>query len=420
MNEAIALLLPPFCIAVVLVGIHTALGLHVLRRNIIFVDLALAQIAALGATVAFMLGHAVNSAGSYAYSLLFTLIAAMVLASTRAWSGRIPQEALIGVIYVVAAAAAFLLVDKAPQGTEHIKQLLTGNILTSGLDELAVVAPVYALIGAALWLARGRLARPGSGASGWWWDFFFYACFGVVVTSSVALAGVLLVFVFLIIPAAIGLLFADGARTLLIGWAVGVAASAVGLALSYVWELPTGSTLVCVFGATLAAAGLLRVLLRGGRPLARALAVSQTALALTLLASGAWLMAQPRADQPLLDTLEAAVPGTRAFYMTSPERAVHQEAEVYAERHRVQAERLNEREARSRWQGASLSDMEVQRISSFLKSYNEMRKGEQFVQREVRNRARERNRWLLGLGLMLCAVLVVPWRVVRRGRGLQA
>ena len=218
MSDALALLWPPFCISVALVGIHTALGLHVLRRNVIFVDLALAQIAALGATVAFMLGYAVNSSGSYAYSLLFTLIAAMVLASTRAWSGRIPQEALIGVIYVVAAAAAFLLVEKAPQGTEHIKQVLTGNILTAGLDELALVAPVYAVIGAALWFARARLAQPGSGAAGWWWDFFFYACFGVVVTSSVALAGVLLVFVFLIVPAGIGLLYADGVRSLLIGW----------------------------------------------------------------------------------------------------------------------------------------------------------------------------------------------------------
>jgi len=298
MSDAMALLWLPLCISVVLVCIHTALGLHVLRRNIIFVDLALAQIAALGATVAFMLGHAVNSSGSYVYSLLFTLVAAMVLASTRGWSGRIPQEALIGVIYVVAAAAAFLLVEKAPQGTEHIKQVLTGNILTAGLDELIVVAPVYAVIGAALWFARARLARPGGGVAGWWWDFFFYACFGVVVTSSVALAGVLLVFVFLIVPAAVGVLYADGARQLLIGWVVGVAASVAGLALSYAWDLPTGSTMVCAFGATLALAGALRPVLRGGQTLLRAMIAVRMVLAGVLVVSGVWLLAMPRADQP--------------------------------------------------------------------------------------------------------------------------
>src|SRR3954469_23479033 len=107
MADAYALLWVPLAVSVVLVAIHTYLGLQVLARNIVFVDLALAQIAALGATVAFMLGHPVNSAGSSGYSLLFTLLAAVLLASTRGWSTRVPQEALIGVIYVVAAAAAF-------------------------------------------------------------------------------------------------------------------------------------------------------------------------------------------------------------------------------------------------------------------------------------------------------------------------
>ena len=409
LSDAIGLLWLPLCISVVLVGIHTALGLHVLRRNIIFVDLALAQIAALGATVAFMLGHAVNSSGSYAYSLLFTLIAAMVLASTRAWSGRISQEALIGVIYVVAAAAAFLLVEKAPQGTEHIKQVLTGNILTAGLDELMVVTPVYAVIGAALWFARARLAQQASGAAGWWWDFFFYVCFGVVVTSSVALAGVLLVFVFLIVPAAIGLLYADGARSLVIGWAVGVVASVAGLALSYAWDLPTGSTMVCVFGVMLALAGALRPLLRGRQALARSVTVLRVVIASVLLSSGIWLCALPRADQPLLDVVERVVPEARALYLTAQERTIHDEAAVYAERYRRQAEQLNAREAASRWQGAALDDNEVRRISSFLKSYNEMRKGEEFVQREVRSRARTRNRWVLGLALVLCSALIAPW-----------
>ena len=208
MIEAIAFLWPPFLVAVCLVGIHAYFGIQVLARKVIFVDLALAQIAALGATAAFMLGHPAQSAATYGYSLAFTLLAAVLLAFTRAWATRVPQEALIGVIYVVAAAAAILLIDRAPQGAEHLKQILTGNILTSGLNDVAVIVPLYLAIGLLHWLWRRRLTGAGSLA----WDFVFYATFGVVVTSSVAIAGVLLVFSFLIIPAAIGVMFARHAR----------------------------------------------------------------------------------------------------------------------------------------------------------------------------------------------------------------
>ncbi len=412
MADALNLLWLPFLVALVLVGIHTYLGLLVLARNIIFVDLALAQIAALGATVAFMLGHPVNSIGSYGYSLLFTLAAALLLAATRHWSGRVSQEALIGVIYVVAAAAAFLLVDKAPQGTEHIKQLLTGNILTSSADDLLLVTPLYLVIGALLWAARHRLAQPGAGWRGWLWDCLFYAAFGVVVTSSVALAGVLLVFSFLIVPAAIGILYADNVgRRLTIGWATGAAASLAGLAASYRWDLPTGAAMVCVFGVTLALAGLALPVVRGGWVQARGLArAARIGVAVLCVLSGAWLAAAPRADQPLLDSLEYALPAARALYMNEREQTVYRESDEYARRYQRQAEQLNEREAKSRWQGEALSETDVRRMSSFLQSYNEMRKGEEFVKREVRSRARERTRWLAGGVLLALGALVFPWR----------
>src|SRR5258707_11932547 len=132
-----------------LVGIHAYFGLHVLERNEIFVDLALAQVAALGATAAFMLGHPPQSLAAYGYSLGFTLLAAALLAFTRRWGGRVPQEAQIGVIYVVAAAAALLIVDRAPQGAEHIRQILTGNILTVGWDEVRNAIVLYAFVGIA-------------------------------------------------------------------------------------------------------------------------------------------------------------------------------------------------------------------------------------------------------------------------------
>src|SRR5918999_4972976 len=157
MSDIFWLLWPPFLVAVCLVGIHTYFGLQVLARNVIFVDLALAQIAALGTTVAYMLGHPPQSTPGYGYSLLFTLLAAVLLACTRSWSQRLPQEALIGVIYVMAAAAAIVLIDRAPQGAEHLKQILTGNILLIGLESVAVIAPLYAAIGIVHWLLRSRL-----------------------------------------------------------------------------------------------------------------------------------------------------------------------------------------------------------------------------------------------------------------------
>src|SRR3954449_8684414 len=237
MIEALEFLWPSFLVAVCLVGIHVYFGIQVLARKVIFVDLALAQIAALGATVAFMLGHPAQNLATYAYSLAFTLLAAVLLAFTRAWATRVPQEALIGVIYVVAAAASILLIDRAPQGAEHLKQILTGNILTSGVNEVLVIVPLYLVVGLVHFLARGRLTRSGSLL----WDFVFYATFGVVVTSSVALAGVLLVFSFLIIPAAIGVLYADSlGRQLALGWGIGSLACVAGLALSFAFDLPTG------------------------------------------------------------------------------------------------------------------------------------------------------------------------------------
>jgi zinc/manganese transport system permease protein len=414
MTDAIALLWPPFLVALCLIGIHTYFGIQVLARNVIFVDLALAQIAALGATMAFMLGHPTQGSATYIYSLAFTLLAAFLLAFTRNWSRRISQEALIGVIYVVAAAAAILLIDRAPQGAEHLKQILTGNILITGMAEVAAIAPIYLVIGALHWVLRDRLAPSGEGS--WLWEFVFYATFGFVVTSSVALAGVLLVFSFLIMPAAIGVLFADNLqRQLAIGWAVGTLASAVGLAVSYGGDLPTGAAMVCTFGATLALAGLICVFWpgRSGASLRRVALVARWCVALILLASALLLVVAPRADHPVFDWIEYLFPPVRQAYFTKGEAATYQEAAAFAERYRREADRLNELETRSRAEDQPLDDLQVRRISSFIKSYTEMRKGEEFVQREVRSRARERIRWLAGGAMLLIAFATAPGLVIQ-------
>jgi zinc/manganese transport system permease protein len=411
MIEPFVFLWPSFLVAVCLVGIHAYFGIQVLARKVIFVDLALAQIAALGATVAFMLGHPAQSPATYGYSLAFTLLAAVLLALTRAWGTRVPQEALIGVIYVVAAAAAILLIDRAPQGAEHLKQILTGNILTSGLNDVAVIVPLYAAIGLLHWLLRRKLTGTGPLA----WEFVFYATFGIVVTSSVAIAGVLLVFSFLIIPAAIGIMFASSlARQLAIGWIVGTVISAAGLAASFAFDLPTGAAMVCTFGTAMAVAGLLYPFLRGNRRSALRVAAATVRWCAAAVLAGAaiQLAALPRADQPLIDIIENAFPSLRTLYFTPAEEATYVDASEYAKRYRKEAERLNDLEKRRRTEGETLDDFSVGRISSFLKSYGEMRKGEQFVMDEVRARARERVRWGVSLGLLTLALLFapVPWR----------
>jgi zinc/manganese transport system permease protein len=413
MIEALAFLWPSFLVAVCLVGIHAYFGIQVLGRKVIFVDLALAQIAALGATVAFMLGHSAQSPATYGYSLAFTLLAAVLLAFTRPWGTRVPQEALIGVIYVVAAAAATLLIDRAPQGAEHLKQILTGNILTSGVNELVVIVPLYAAVGLLHWVLRRRLTGGGSLV----WEFVFYATFGAVVTSSVAIAGVLLVFSFLIIPAAIGVMFASSlTNQLTIGWVVGTFTSAVGLAASFAFDLPTGAAMVCTFGSALAAAGALYPFLRGNRrnALRAAIAAARWGITAILTGSAFQLAVAPRADQPLIDLVEYAVPSLRTLYFKHTEETTFADAREYAERYRREAEQLNDAEKRNRIEDEALDDFSVARISSFLKSYGEMRKGEQFVMSEVRARARERMRWGVSLGLLALALLFAPvpwWRL---------
>jgi zinc/manganese transport system permease protein len=410
-TEALGFLWPSFLVAVCLVGIHAYFGIQVLARNVIFVDLALAQIAALGATVAFMLGHPAQSPATYGYSLTFTMLAAVLLAFTRAWATRVPQEALIGVIYVVGAAASILLIDRAPQGAEHLKQILTGNILTSGLNEIVVIVPLYLAVALLHFVLRNRLTQSGS----LFWEFVFYATFGVVVTSSVALAGVLLVFSFLIIPAAIGVMFASTLpRQLAIGWIAGILTSAAGFAASFALDLPTGAAIVCAFGAALAVAGLVYPLLRGDRFVAVKFGLSAVRWGVAALIAGSaiqWAVT-PRADLPLIDTLEHTAPSLRNLYFTKAEAAAYQDAQEYAERHRLATEQLIVQEQRSRTQGEALDQAAVQRMSSFLKSYAEMRKGEQFVMDEVRARARERVRWSVSLCMLAAALLLAPfpWR----------
>jgi zinc/manganese transport system permease protein len=260
LGDLLTLLWAPFLMCLVLTGIHAYLGVHVLAREVVFVDIALAQIAALGATAAFLFGHEMDTWESYASGLSATILGALVLALTRSRRRHVSQEAIIGVVYAVSAAAAVLVADRAPHGAEQVKTMLVGNLLAVRPPEVAKVAILYASIGLFHWICRRPFflisTDPDAAYREGWrvrlWDFLFYASFGVVVTSSVRIAGVLLVFSYLIVPALAGILLGRTVtQKLVIGWAFGTLVSVIGMSASAIFDFPTGATVVCAFGLTL-------------------------------------------------------------------------------------------------------------------------------------------------------------------------
>jgi len=275
MNEAFQIMLWPLVACLVLPGILIYLGLHIIRREIIFVDLALAQVAALGTCVSILLHHEAHDWQTFAWSGVFTLVGAAIFTLTRPRERRVPQEALIGIVYVVAAAGALLLLSRSPEGNEELRKTLVGDVLLVRPAEIAIVAGIFALVGLvhvvfrrpflALSFEHGRAA----GRNVWGWDFLFYALFGVVVTVIVHLFGVLLTFSFLIIPAVCAhLLVRRLAAQLAVSWAVAALASGAGMVASFQLDLPTGAAVVCALGLALLLVGLGRGLRRRGRSVA--------------------------------------------------------------------------------------------------------------------------------------------------------
>ena len=231
--------------------------------------MALAQIAALGATIAILIGMDPHGAGAYWLSLGFTFVGAAIFAFARTRRGHIPQEAFIGIAYAVASATAILAMSKATGETEHLKDMLVGNILAVSMHDVAKTAVLYGVIGVFHYIFRKQFLlistdpeqAEAKGLSIRFWDFLFYASFGFVVTSSVAIAGVLLVFCYLVVPSVGAMLFAEGiGRRLAIGWTMGTLVSAVGVYLSVVMDTPTGATIVCTFGGVLIPMFLVHVL----------------------------------------------------------------------------------------------------------------------------------------------------------------
>jgi len=250
--------------ALVLAGIHAYLGFHIVRRGVLFVDLALAQMAALGVALAVVLGREHDEVGAYVLALGMTMLGAALFAWLRGRARHAPLEAFIGIVFATAQALAFLLLEKTPSGAEHMKETLVGSLFTVAPHQIAVVAGLYAVVS----LVHVALRKPfleitndpeGAKARGrkvFWWDFLFYATFGVVVTSAVQIAGVLLVFGLLVIPAVAGVMATS--RTglaLAIGWVFAFVASVVGLLMSVTLDLPAAPSILVTLTALLVVQG---------------------------------------------------------------------------------------------------------------------------------------------------------------------
>jgi len=429
MSVALDLLWLPFLACLVLTGIHVYLGLHVLARGVIFVDLALAQVAALGITVAFLAGHPIQSEAAYWYALAFTVGGAVLFSVSRTRRAPIPQEAIIGIVYAVSAAAAVLVVDRAPQGSEHIKQLLVGSILTATPSEVGTLAGLYAVIGGLLWMTRRPLIEisfdpeEALRRGRWipWWDFFFYASFGLVVTSSVRIAGVLLVFSYLIVPAAVGALLTRSVTgRLLVGWGLGFLVSVLGLFASYAWDLPTGATVVTTFGTLLGAValamGTLR-LLRGIRARGLSALTGLGVAACVLLgAAGFLLLLFPQMDHHWLNWLEEAVPPVQLAFLRPSERQTFWDSREAITRGMAELQRLRAMQQEVQWGTRQMPGEMQERLRQFLASRSEIAAGDRMVLRTLRAKARERQRYRLGLPLLATGVVAAVVLARRRSR----
>ena len=268
MIEIIAFMAAPFVATIAIALIHVYLGIHILQREVIFVDLALAQIAALGTTVAFFVGLNPEGTASYLFSLGFVVLGAALFSITRVRNQRVPQEAIIGITYVVATAAAILVADRAAGGAEHIKEILTGAVLWVQWPTILQIVVVYVIVGVIHYALRHHFIdlteryrtgdlRPVDRL----WDFVFYLTFGFVIVLSVRVAGILLVFSFLVVPTSVALLFGESWRArMVIGWSLAAVVTVLGLFLSYVLNSPCGPAVVVLLGLSLGVLAIGRAL----------------------------------------------------------------------------------------------------------------------------------------------------------------
>jgi zinc/manganese transport system permease protein len=257
MIDIITFMAPAICMCIILVGICGYVGIHVVMREVIFIDIALAQIAALGVSFGMFFGLEASDPAIFIVSLLCTLLAAFLLSMTRRLHSQVPQEAFIGILYATGAAAVLLAGDRLPHGSEQVHDLMMGHLLWVNWQEVLIYLVIYLILGSLYFLLHNRLLNisqmqknaKNNNQKIVLWDFIFYALMGILVTFAVRVAGVLLVFGFLIVPAVIGTLLGTSFKSrLLIGWITGVLVSLIGSYLSYSLDFPTGGMVVVTLG----------------------------------------------------------------------------------------------------------------------------------------------------------------------------
>lgn len=238
----------PMVLSVLMVGMHAYLGLHVLERDVIFVDISLSQVAALGAALSLLASPEGSEASSLAFSLGLCVFVSLILSYFRHYEKHLSQEALIGMTYALASGALVLVLDQLPHGAEHLKSALVGNILFVTWSEVLNTAVVYAIIGGIHFIYRKKFwAASSKRVHSFFWDFLFYTLFGIVITLSTKHAGVLVVFAILVAPAAMASLWALGVqRRLLFAWGCGGVGVFGAFLVSTHWDLPAGPSLVVV------------------------------------------------------------------------------------------------------------------------------------------------------------------------------
>jgi len=331
----VELMAAPFVECLILVAIHTYLGLHVLKRRVIFVDLALAQIAALGTTVGFLFGIMPDTPGALVFSMAFTFLGAAVFCVTRFRQERVPQEAIIGLTYAVSCAIAVLVVEKT-RGAEHLKDILTGNLLWVQWSDVGLAAAAYSVVGLVHFRFRRQFlaisedpeAAYRAGLSVRAWDFLFYLTFGVVISLSVRVAGVLLVFVFLVAPGILALSITHRlGLQLLLGWSLGTAVTVFGLYLSWTMDLPGGPAVIALYAVALVLAGVALYVRRAGdrrRALVAVLAGTGVValVSLAMVSAGRWIGSSGIAVS--VEAIAAAEDVTREQALTAEHESAEQ------------------------------------------------------------------------------------------------
>jgi zinc/manganese transport system permease protein len=303
----------PLAACLVLTGIHVYLGVHVIARKVIFVDLALAQIAALGTVVGVLMGYEVgkDTNALYLYSLTFTIFGAFLFSVTRMRGEKVPHEAIIGIVYAVTFASTILVLSKSALGPQELDHIIKGELLWVQSHVVIKTAIIYALVGLFHFIFRKRFMAisfdpalaEASGTNVRFWDFLFYMSFGFVITSSVAIAGVFLVFSYLVIPSVAAMLLSDKLSTrLTIGWIGGSIISFIGVKISYNTGLPTSPVIVVILALGLIVSGLSYFFMHAERKWTALRHLMTALIIVALFLSGIFFFRKPEED-PLAHTL---------------------------------------------------------------------------------------------------------------------